>query len=136
MSSTYTCLFGSSPDVPRIRNNAFYMVINERRSYLILPSRDGITYWFCFVQNEKVIPGPYGRRFSAEDEQKILNKYLNDHMADGVTFADFYRLKKRSALLTLEEGVMKHWSSGRIVLVGDAAHKVCSALSQRITLPW
>ncbi|KAJ9363500.1 hypothetical protein C8Q69DRAFT_178943 [Paecilomyces variotii] len=124
MSSTYSCIFGSSFDVPTISETAFYLSVHEKRTYLISPSQNGMTYWAFFIPSKEVTSGPYGQRYSAEEEQEFVQKYLSDHVVDGVTFGDFYKRKKRSVYITLEEGVMKQWFGPRMVLVGDAAHKI------------
>ncbi|KAJ9296083.1 hypothetical protein DTO271G3_5658 [Paecilomyces variotii] len=124
MSSTYSCIFGSSFDVPSIQETAFYISVHEKRTYLISPSQNGMTYWAFFIPNKEVTSGPYGQRYSVEDEQEFVQKYLSDHIVDGVTFGDFYKRKKRSIYITLEEGVMKQWFGPRMVLLGDAAHKI------------
>jgi 2-polyprenyl-6-methoxyphenol hydroxylase-like FAD-dependent oxidoreductase len=71
-----------------------------------------------------VIPGPNGRRYTTQDEEKVVQKYKADKICDGVSFGDLYKHKIRSRLISLEEGVFNQWSFGRIVLIGDAAHKV------------
>lgn len=88
------------------------------------PGLNGTSYWVLFVPNEKPIPGPDGRRYTEEDEQKMVKTYSNDPVVEGVSLGDFYKRKTRSIMLTLEEGVLKQWYGGRIVLLGDTAHKV------------
>ncbi|KAJ5606013.1 hypothetical protein N7510_008794 [Penicillium lagena] len=124
ISSTYSCVFGVSPDIRRVRQNTFYITVNSGRSYLVAPGLNGTSYWVLFVPNDKPIPGPDGRRYTVEDEQKLVKTYFNDQVAEGVTLGDFYKRKTRSIMLTLEEGVLKQWFGGRIVLLGDTAHKM------------
>ncbi|GAD94007.1 hypothetical protein PVAR5_2627 [Paecilomyces variotii No. 5] len=124
MSSTYSCIFGTSFNVPGVPNTAFYISVHEHRTYLVSPSQGGMAYWAFFVPNKEVIPGPYGQRYSAEEQNKFVKQYLGDQLMDGVTFEDLYSRKDRSIYITLEEGVMKQWFGPRMVLLGDAAHKI------------
>lgn len=43
---------------------------------------------------------------------------------DELVFSDIWEQRLRGELINIEEGIFEHWHSGRIVLVGDAAHKV------------
>jgi hypothetical protein len=45
-------------------------------------------------------------------------------MNDKITFGDYWKNMLWAHLAPLEEGVFKQWHGGRIVLVGDAVHKV------------
>ncbi|KAJ5826257.1 hypothetical protein N7474_003395 [Penicillium riverlandense] len=124
ISSSYSCVFGASSNIPRVRQNTFYMTVNSSRSYIMAPGLNGISYWVLFVPNEKPIPGPDGKRYTVEDEQKLVKTYFNDQLIEGVSLGDLYKRKTRSIMLTLEEGVLKQWFGGRIVLLGDTAHKM------------
>jgi FAD dependent monooxygenase len=45
-------------------------------------------------------------------------------ITENITFGDLWKTKTRHGLIAIEEGVLDKWHAGRIVLVGDAAHKV------------
>lgn len=66
------------------------------------------------------------RRYTAEDEAAFVAKWRHLPLVEGgsITLGDAHAVRLQSGLVNLEEGVVKHWSyGGRIVLVGDAAHK-------------
>lgn len=57
-------------------------------------------------------------------------------------FGELWKNRIRAHLIGLQEGLFDHWSFGRIVLVGDSAHKVrqrqlrpLSVLANNITIP-
>lgn len=52
----------------------------------------------------------------------MLDQSVNKE--EGVVFGDIWAKRERTYLCRVEEGVQRHWSFGRMVLVGDAAHKV------------
>lgn len=66
------------------------------------------------------------RRYTAEDEEAFVAKWSHLPLVEGgsITLGDAHAVKLQSGLVNLEEGVVERWSyGGRIVLVGDAAHK-------------
>ncbi|KAI1327603.1 FAD/NAD(P)-binding domain-containing protein [Xylariaceae sp. FL0255] len=65
-------------------------------------------------------------RFTQADTDAALAKFGSLPLLEGGSFtlADAWAGKIQSGMVSLEEGVVDHWShDGRIVLVGDAAHK-------------
>ncbi|KAK5659731.1 hypothetical protein OQA88_942 [Cercophora sp. LCS_1] len=63
-------------------------------------------------------------RYSEADEQAFITKWGHlPVIAGGCTIGDAYTNRTQAGMVNLEEGVLKHWSYDRIVLVGDAAHK-------------
>ncbi|KAH8890050.1 FAD binding domain-containing protein [Thozetella sp. PMI_491] len=63
-------------------------------------------------------------RYTQQDADEYAKKYGDIHITDKFLFRDIYAKKAHSGLANLEEGIMKHWSWGRIVLAGDSAHKI------------
>lgn len=65
-----------------------------------------------------------GVRYSQEDEEKFIDRWGHLPIIEGgLTIKDAYVNRTQAGMVNLEEGVVKHWSWDRIVLVGDAAHK-------------
>jgi 2-polyprenyl-6-methoxyphenol hydroxylase-like FAD-dependent oxidoreductase len=65
-------------------------------------------------------------RFAQADEDAMIERLGSLPLTEGcgLTIEDVYKSKIQSGMVSLEEGVVEHWSwDGRIVLVGDAAHK-------------
>ncbi|KEY63863.1 hypothetical protein S7711_10055 [Stachybotrys chartarum IBT 7711] len=63
--------------------------------------------------------------YTQEDQDACIKKwgFLPLTEGSGFTLGDAYEKRTQSGLVSLEEGVVEHWSWGRVVLVGDAAHK-------------
>ncbi|KAK0611226.1 hypothetical protein B0T14DRAFT_548519 [Immersiella caudata] len=85
-----------------------------------------------FVGEETSVIGMYERlpqptaerlRFGPKDEEEFISRWGKLPLSEKVTVQDAYDSKVQSGLVSLEEGVVSNWSYGRIVLVGDAAHK-------------
>jgi 2-polyprenyl-6-methoxyphenol hydroxylase-like FAD-dependent oxidoreductase len=65
-------------------------------------------------------------RFTQADEDAMIERLGSLPLTEGsgLTIEDVYKGKIQSGMVSLEEGVLEHWSwGGRVVLVGDAAHK-------------
>ena len=74
------------------------------------------------------LPEPTKKRqyFTSADEQALVERWGHVKLLHGndLTIAEMYAKRAQAGLVTLEEGVLEHWSWGsKIVLVGDAAHK-------------
>ena len=60
------------------------------------------------------------------DEEAIVKRWdsLPIIPSGKLTLGEAYRSRTESGMISLEEGVVDHWSwAGRIALCGDAAHK-------------
>lgn len=58
------------------------------------------------------------------DAEEVADKVKNHPVSDSLLFGELWRTRIRGQLVSTEEGVFKHWYSGRMVLAGDAVHKV------------
>ncbi|KAF4950599.1 hypothetical protein FSARC_13134 [Fusarium sarcochroum] len=88
-----------------------------------------------FVGRQTAVVGVYERlekptreraRFTQADQDALISR--RDEVLlmknSNLTLREAYDSRIQSGLVNLEEGVLKHWSwGGRVVLVGDAAHK-------------
>lgn len=84
----------------------------------------GLLFWFFYVKMDKVSRMPNVPRFTDEDAAKVVTEYGKTVLGPGYTLQDLWDNRVRATLAPLEEGVSKKWSNGRVVLVGDAVHKV------------
>ncbi|KAF5021104.1 hypothetical protein F66182_6863 [Fusarium sp. NRRL 66182] len=65
-------------------------------------------------------------RYTEKDQIALVERWGHIPLAPGgkLTLREAFNARTQSGLVSLEEGVVNHWSwGGRIVLVGDAAHK-------------
>ncbi|KAB8293741.1 hypothetical protein EYC80_009226 [Monilinia laxa] len=78
----------------------------------------------------KELDSPITKRihYTAVDMERYAEEIGDVALCPGHRFRDLweYADKKQARKLNQEEGILKHWSWGRIVLVGDAAHKTTS----------
>ncbi|CAI6099010.1 unnamed protein product [Clonostachys chloroleuca] len=125
MKATYTCLIGVAPYQHGLGTNVLSSVSNDRFSFLFLTQPEQIFFIVPIkMPNGQVSKYPNRLRFTDEDVQAEANKILDYPISDTLVFGDIWKTRVRGQLVSLEEGILSHWSYGRIVLCGDAIHKV------------
>lgn len=86
-------------------------------------------YWAVFVKDEMRTRWPVNTRYTDKDEEVVAEQIMSTPVTETIIFGNLWYSRSSSGLVPVEEGVLKNWHSGRIVLIGDAVHKVSSALS-------
>jgi FAD dependent monooxygenase len=89
----------------------------------LLFTQPGKAYWAVIFKDEYSQPAKQWKG-SKEEVEAVVKKYKDVRMTEKVNLADLWRTSTRHGLLSFEEGVLSKWHAGRIVLVGDSAHKV------------
>jgi 2-polyprenyl-6-methoxyphenol hydroxylase-like FAD-dependent oxidoreductase len=70
-------------------------------------------------------------RYTEADQVALVERWGHIPLAPGgkLTLKDAFSARTQSGLVSLEEGVVDHWSwGGRVVLAGDSAHKFTPSL--------
>ncbi|KAK4098755.1 FAD/NAD(P)-binding domain-containing protein [Parathielavia hyrcaniae] len=128
----YRGLFGSSPLPDGIAPCGITETHDRGIVFMILCSQD-TAFWFVTHLKDKNAPG--SQKYSSEDIQALVDEYENHSVAPGgkVTFGDLWRTRKLipgPGMYDLHESVAERWYNGRVVIVGDAAHKMTPNLGQ------
>ena len=63
-------------------------------------------------------------RYTKEDEVKFAGEHFGDQLTENTTFGDLYAHRLQTSLVNIEDHVFPLWHFGRILTIGDAAHKV------------
>ncbi|CAG9972556.1 unnamed protein product [Clonostachys byssicola] len=122
VSCRYKCVFGISEMSEGLDSNEF--VCGDGHSYLICPGPGKRTYWFLFVNTGNgLVRKDQIPRYTKEEEASLVQKHLRDPISGRHTFGDLYESRLYSTLTPLVEHVFKRWHFGRIMLLGDSAHK-------------
>jgi FAD dependent monooxygenase len=129
MFSQFSGLFGVSTQEP-------YMNLGPSDSHVIygqdvtklLFTQPGKAYWAVIFKDEYSRPA---KRWKPTDEEveAVARKYGDVPMTESVRLEHLWKTKTRQGLLSFEEGVLSKWHAGRIVLVGDSAHKMTADLA-------
>ena len=102
-------------DIDVCHNSGFSIFISTQSNTL---------YWAVFIKNEKQVRWPTRIRYTDKDAEDVAAGIMSTPVTETVVFGELWKSRFKSGLVPIEEGVLNHWHSGRIVLVGDAAHKV------------
>ena len=85
------------------------------------------TFFFIFIRLDKTYHWPAFPKYAPEDVETEAAKLADLPINDQLLFGELWAKRYRGEMVNLEEGIFKHWHSGRVVLAGDAAHKVRSS---------
>lgn len=123
--SEYRGLFGSSPRPDGIPPCGVTETHNSGIVFMILSTQDR-SFWLVTHLKEK---GAHcNQKYSDEDVQALADRYKDHSVAPDakVTFGDLWRTSSSfgPGMYDYQEGVAERWHHGRVVIVGDAAHKV------------
>jgi len=119
------------PTAPGMGDRTMTCVHDRGYSFLILTQPDK-TFFFVFYRLKKPFTWPNRERFTSEDADIAAAKVADHPISDTMVFGELWQKRTRGTLISLEEGILKHWHFGRIVLAGDSAHKV----NEHIHLPF
>lgn len=128
--SEYRGLFGSSPLPKGLAPACVTETHNKDIVFMILSTSDR-AFWLVTNLKDKDAPNT-ARKYSDKDIQELVDKYADHPVAANgtVTFGDLWRTRhdpdgpSRPGMYDYLEGVAKRWHSGRVVIVGDAAHQM------------
>lgn len=122
----YCCIFGVSKPTDLFEKYSAQYIMGRGHSYLLVSGVGGRIYWFLFKKLAKTTRGLYEKvpRYTNAERDALAEEHANDRFSDDLTFGDLYSLRTAATLQALPEVVFSRWHYGRIVTVGDAAHKV------------
>lgn len=125
-TAEYKCLFGVSKNdasKPMMKDGMIHTSYYDYHSSFSCANVPGLVFWFFYVKMDTVSHTPAVPRFTDADAAELVSKYSKTVIGPGYTLQDLWDARVRATLSPLEEGVSKKWSHGRVVLIGDAAHK-------------
>lgn len=124
----FKCIFGISKPGTMPEDMSSGYVLAKKSTILIAQGAGRRAYFFLFVPVSPDGPkfGDDIPRYTKEDEATLVEEHWDVPIVRGkLTFGDLYKARTISTLVPLQEHVYKKWYYGRIMTIGDAAHKVC-----------
>ncbi|KAI0390743.1 FAD binding domain-containing protein [Xylariaceae sp. FL0594] len=85
--------------------------------------------WF-FLYERLERPTRGRATYTPNDAAAMVERLGDVHIGRRLRIRDMYAQRDRCGMANLEEGILDHWSWERLVLVGDAAHKVTPNIGQ------
>ena len=116
-------MVGFSPTLPSMSNCDMSCTHYPGKSFLVIGQKT-YTFWFVFFRNAERRYWPSSPRWTQADADKRAAECADCPISDTQVFGELWRSRVRGELVNVEEGLFKHMYFGRIVLAGDAVHKV------------
>jgi 2-polyprenyl-6-methoxyphenol hydroxylase-like FAD-dependent oxidoreductase len=123
MVTRWKCLVGMGPAAPELGERDMTVVHDDRYSFLFLTQPDKL-FFFVFFRLEHEFRWPERRRYTDADAEALAASVASHPICETLVFGEIWQKRIRGSLISLEEGILRHWSHGRIVLAGDSVHKV------------
>ncbi|KAL4992934.1 hypothetical protein BDV10DRAFT_180047 [Aspergillus recurvatus] len=124
MTAEYKCLFGISSPIPELEPGMSDDTFAQGVSLVVSSGKQGKLFWFLFGHLPRAVSGDGIPRFDAGDADQFARENRDLPVRPGITFGDLWRRRRVATLVPLEEADFAHWTAGRIVCLGDSAHKM------------
>jgi len=127
LTAEYSCLFGSGPRLDGITPCDITELHDKAVTFQMVATHDRC---FWLFHHEKPKGSRVGQRYTAEDSEARADEYADHPVSWGgkLKFKDLWDTRSDGRMYDLEEGVAEKWYNGRVVIAGDAAHKVSSSV--------
>jgi FAD dependent monooxygenase len=123
LRTEYNAVFGvSEPKDEYCLSQAEINVTYGHGVTKFLFTQPGVIYWLIVFKAK--LNQASGHSTAAQALETITHQFRDSTFTDKIKLSDLWAIRKRAALVNLEEGIISQWHAGRIVVIGDAAHKV------------
>ncbi|ROW15907.1 hypothetical protein VPNG_02531 [Cytospora leucostoma] len=136
MKTYYYGLIGWIPLPDGLQPAACYEVRSEPKgkTFHILTGVD-TAYFLVYVHLDK--PTRERSRYTDEDAEKLAAELAGHKITSDITFGDLWQSRKWGKMLDFEEGILgSKWYHERVVLVGDAVHKLTPNVGLGLNSGW
>ncbi|KXH50583.1 hypothetical protein CSAL01_11463 [Colletotrichum salicis] len=125
MVTQYNAIVMASSPVPGLGSHDMEVTSNDKFSFLLLCQPE----WISIIVHNKLpeeqhCTWPTRRRYTDSDMEALVSKISEYPVTETVVFGELWKRRLKAQMISLEEGVLENWFFGRIVLAGDAVHKV------------
>ncbi|RYP05266.1 hypothetical protein DL764_003927 [Monosporascus ibericus] len=118
-------LFGiSTLRDPRITPGSVNTTFGHRMSYGLVAGGNGRNYYFLNQSLPRELEGREIRRYTEASRDALAKEHWNDFLQHDIRFADLFESSVRAVLVPLQRYIFPKWHYGRIMTLGDAAHKL------------
>ncbi|KAK3357850.1 FAD binding domain-containing protein [Lasiosphaeria hispida] len=121
MTTTYVGLYGTCPLLPGLDPSVFYETHGPAYSMQLAINNNRCMFIIYHRLNK---PTKARHHFSGEEKEALAARYADTHITPHHTFSDVWKAVAWSHMAHIEEGLASTWHEGRVVLVGDAIHKM------------
>ncbi|KAL3441683.1 hypothetical protein BJX65DRAFT_322123 [Aspergillus insuetus] len=130
----YSCIYGISGAIPGLEIGEQVAVFADGYTIMTYQGLGGRVYWFVIEKLDRKYTYPHIPRFTDQDAVRNCERLGSVWLRNTVHFRDVWRCRETFAMTALEEAVLRPWSDGRIVCIGDSIHKMTPNLGQGANL--
>ena len=131
MKTNWKALILTTPKIPELGERDMTVTYNDGFTFVVT-SQPNIVAVNVVFRLDIPFTWPKRERFTEKDIEALAELVADKPVSNGLLFSDIWKRRQRAAIVSLEEGVLKHFHHGRICLIGDAAHKVsCTKIFPR-----
>lgn len=133
MKTYYNGLIGYLPMIQGFEPGSVYEVRGERQSFHVLTGTDDA---YFFVYNCLEQPTDDGNRYTDVDAEALAQRVMDQPITQEIKFRHLWESKTWAKMVDYQEGFLKKWYYGRIVLVGDSVHKTTPNAGLSLNTGW
>ena len=126
MTAEYICLFGVSRPIPGMKAGDTDDTCSKDVSMVVATGQGDKVFWFLFGKMPRVYQSHEIPRSSAQDATKFVQQHGDMVVRpDGaIKLATLWQAREVTTLCAFEEADLAHWTTGRIVCLGDSVHNM------------
>ncbi|GAB7322854.1 hypothetical protein MBLNU13_g05413t4 [Cladosporium sp. NU13] len=117
--SEYTCLWFTCPQ--RAEPGQYIETQSSSRSAIIMTGKE--KEWVILFEKHTPQSGDI-QKYSLDEVEQFAASFAELPTSLGESVGDMFARRITAGMTDLDEGIVEHWYSDRMVLVGDACHKM------------
>ncbi|KAL4755992.1 FAD-dependent oxidoreductase [Aspergillus foveolatus] len=130
IATEYCCVFGISSSVKGLNVGEQVNAFHDRLTIVTIHGKNGRVYWFLIQKLDQRYRYPDNPRFGPESAAVVAERVRHRRLYKNITFGQVWDKREVATMTPLEEGLLQTWHHGRMVLVGDSAHKMTPNIGQ------
>ncbi|CAI7641997.1 unnamed protein product [Penicillium viridicatum] len=124
ITTQFACVYGISTPIDGISEGDCFSIYRPGATILIFTGQAGAIFWFVFEDLGHTYSLSTTPRYTSDDVDEVCNSIAHLRITPAVCFGDVYAKRSVAMKVPLEEGLAPSWHTNRMVIVGDAAHKM------------
>lgn len=122
------CFYGIAKPIQELERGHLHHGITNKTAFMYMSGPDDNVCYFLIDRYPAPLKGDAIPHHSKDDALKFVDEHADHPATSLLRFKDVAARNKSQVLTTLHEHIYKRWHFGRIMTIGDAAHKVSLAL--------